>query len=208
MLSKCHYIYMPFYYWTERGNEYSLNVCCKSSVCYKGMACASMLSHVWLCVTLWTVARQAPLSMGFSRQEYWNGLPFPTPGNLPDPGIEPMSPVFPALQTDALQLSHLGRPWVTKKKKKHKNFLLKNYLLNFHLKPNPTKVHTSIEDCMQLQHFSNILSGSLGERSLQICLSLLSGSHLLFCASVSLLFKVTEFLKKWLSYEDNATLEM
>ena len=95
-----------------------------------------------------------------------------------------------------------------KKKKKHKNFLLKNYLLNFHLKPNPTKVHTSIEDCMQLQHFSNILSGSLGERSLQICLSLLSGSHLLFCTSVSLLFKVTEFLKKWLSYEDNATLEM
>ena len=53
---------------------------------------------------------QAPLSLEFSRQEYWNGLPFPTPGNLPDPGIEPMSPVFPALQTDALQLSHLGRP--------------------------------------------------------------------------------------------------
>ena len=39
----------------------------------------------------WTVARQAPLSMGFSRQEYWGGLPFPTPGDLPDPGIEPLS---------------------------------------------------------------------------------------------------------------------
>ena len=43
---------------------------------------------------LWTVACQALLSMGFSRQEYWNGLPFPSPGNLPDPGIEPMSPAL------------------------------------------------------------------------------------------------------------------
>ena len=55
-----------------------------------------------LCPTLaspWTVACQAPLSMGFSRQEYWSGLPFPSSGNLPDPGIEPMSP---ALQADCL----------------------------------------------------------------------------------------------------------
>ena len=44
--------------------------------------------------TLWTVARQAPLSMGFSRQEYWSGLPFPPPGDLPDPGIEPGSPIL------------------------------------------------------------------------------------------------------------------
>ena len=57
------------------------------------------LSHVWLFATPWTVAYQAPLSMGFSRQEYWVGLPFPSPGDLPDPGIEPGSP---ALQTDAL----------------------------------------------------------------------------------------------------------
>ena len=42
-------------------------------------------------VTPWTVACQAPRSMGFSRQEYWRGLPFPTPGNLPDPGVEPAS---------------------------------------------------------------------------------------------------------------------
>ena len=47
----------------------------------------------------WTVACQAPLSMGFSRQEYWSGLPFPSPGDLPDPGIEPRSP---ALQADDL----------------------------------------------------------------------------------------------------------
>ena len=58
-----------------------------------------LLSHVRLFVTPWTVAQQAPLSMGFSRQEYWSGLPFPSPGDLPDPGIEPRSP---ALQADAL----------------------------------------------------------------------------------------------------------
>ena len=49
------------------------------------------LSHVQLFATPWTVACQAPLSMGFSRQRYWNGLPFPTPGDLPDPGMEPVS---------------------------------------------------------------------------------------------------------------------
>ena len=50
-------------------------------------------------VTPWTLAQQAPLSMGFSRQEYWSGLPFPSPGDLPDPGIKPRSP---ALQEDSL----------------------------------------------------------------------------------------------------------
>ena len=49
--------------------------------------------------TPWTIACQAPLSMGFSRQEYWSGLPFPSPGDLPDPGIEPGSP---ALHADSL----------------------------------------------------------------------------------------------------------
>ena len=49
-------------------------------------------------VTLWTVACQDPLFMGFFRQEYWRGLPFPSPGDLPDLGIKPMSPVSPALQ--------------------------------------------------------------------------------------------------------------
>ena len=52
---------------------------------------ACVLSRFQLSVTLWTVARQAPLSMGFLRQEYWRGLPFPPPGDLPDPGIEPVS---------------------------------------------------------------------------------------------------------------------
>ena len=58
-----------------------------------------LLSHVRLFVTPWTVAYQAPLSMGFSRQEYWSGVPFPSLGDLPDPGIEPGSPT---LEVDAL----------------------------------------------------------------------------------------------------------
>ena len=54
-------------------------------------------------VTPWTEGHQAPLSMGFSRQEYWSGLPFPSPGDLPDPRIEPLSP---ELLVDSLLLSH------------------------------------------------------------------------------------------------------
>ena len=57
------------------------------------------LSHVQLFATLWTVAHQAPPSMGFSKQEYWSALPFPSPGDLPNPGIEPGSS---ALEADAL----------------------------------------------------------------------------------------------------------
>ena len=53
-----------------------------------------LLSRVQLFATPWAVAYQAPLSMGFSRQEYWSGLPFPSPGDLPDPGIEPRSPAL------------------------------------------------------------------------------------------------------------------
>ena len=53
--------------------------------------CARSLSCVQLFVTPWTVAYQAPLSMGFPKQEYWRGLSFPSPGDLPDPGIEPTS---------------------------------------------------------------------------------------------------------------------
>ena len=65
-----------------------------------------LLSRVRLFATPWTVAHQAPLSMGFSRQEYWSGLPFPSPGDLPNPGIEPRSP---ALQADALPSEPLDK---------------------------------------------------------------------------------------------------
>ena len=64
------------------------------------------LSHVQLFVTPWTIAYQAPLSMEFSRQEYWSGLPFPSPGDLHNPGIKPGSP---ALEADALQSEPSGK---------------------------------------------------------------------------------------------------
>ena len=66
----------------------------------------SHFSHVQLFVTLWTVALPAPLSMGFFRQEYWSGLPFPPPGDLPDAEIEPMSLSFLHWQVGSLPLSH------------------------------------------------------------------------------------------------------
>ena len=72
------------------------------------IGCVCVRSHVQLFVTLWTVTCQAPLSMGFFRQEYWRRLPFPTLGDLPDPEIEPTSPVSLALQVDSLPLSHRG----------------------------------------------------------------------------------------------------
>ena len=76
--------------------------------------CVLLLSHVRLFATPLTVTCQAPLSVGFSRQEYWSGLPFPSPGDLPHPGIEPKSP---ALHVDALLSELLGKthglysPW-------------------------------------------------------------------------------------------------
>ena len=73
--------------------------------CGGGGAC--MLSHVWLFATLWTVAHQIPLSMGFSRQEDWSELPVSAPRDLPDSGIEPASP---ALQADSLPSELPGKP--------------------------------------------------------------------------------------------------
>ena len=61
-------------------------------------------------VTPWTVARQAPLSMGLSRQEHWSGLPLPPPGDLPNPGLIATSPVSPPLQVDSLPTEPSGKP--------------------------------------------------------------------------------------------------
>ena len=67
--------------------------------------------HVQLFVILWiTVACHTPLTLGFSRQEYWSGLPYPPPGDLPHPGIEPMSPASPAMQEDSLPTEPRGKP--------------------------------------------------------------------------------------------------
>ena len=74
----------------------------------KLMVCACLVTcPVQLFVTLWTVAKKAPLSMKFPRQEYWSGLPLPSPGDLPDPGIELGSP---ALQEDSLPTELRGKP--------------------------------------------------------------------------------------------------
>ena len=79
--------------------------CCLRHLCV--CVCES-LSHVRLFATPWTEEQgSSPLSMGFSRQEYWSGLPFPSPGDLPDPGIKLVSP---AIQADSLLLSHQGSP--------------------------------------------------------------------------------------------------
>ena len=69
-----------------------------------------MHSHVVLFAALWIVALQAPPSMGFSRQEYWSGLPFPPAEDLPDLGIESMSPVSPVLQEDSLPTEPSRKP--------------------------------------------------------------------------------------------------
>ena len=72
---------------------------------FKECVCAQSLSRVRLCATLWTVARQTPLTMGFSRQEYWSGLLFPTPGDLPDQGSNPRLLQWQAYSSP---LSHQG----------------------------------------------------------------------------------------------------
>ena len=72
--------------------------------------CIRVLSHVRLLATQWGVACQAPLSMEFSRQEYWSGLPFPTPRDLPNPGIEPASPSSPALAEGFFTTEPPGSP--------------------------------------------------------------------------------------------------
>ena len=83
-----------------------LNVCVVSSQ-DSPMCCAWSLSRAWLFATFQTVAHQAPLPMGFSRQEYWSGLPCPPPGDLPNPGIVPRSPT---LQADSLPSEPPGKP--------------------------------------------------------------------------------------------------
>ena len=108
---------------TEDGSKASLNSLVESSHCplvptlnpitpqqsrvLRHMYYAWSLSRVQVFVTPWTVACQSPLFMGFSRQEYWSGLPFYSPGYLPNPGIDPGSP---ELKADFLPLSHWGSP--------------------------------------------------------------------------------------------------
>ena len=85
-----------------------LNIKCKILKFRDARLCVlSRFSHVQLCVTSWTEARQAPPYMRFSRQEYWNGLLCPASGDFPDPGIEPGSP---ALRAESVLSEPLGKP--------------------------------------------------------------------------------------------------
>ena len=77
---------------------------------FQDVCAYSVAQFFHLFETLWTVARQILLSMGFPRQEYWSGLPFPSPGDLPNPRIECTPPGHLLWQVDSLPLSHLGRP--------------------------------------------------------------------------------------------------
>ena len=95
-----------------------------------------VLSRVRLFATLWTVAHQGPLSMKFSRQEYWNRLPFPPPGDLLDLGIAPASPVSPALQADSFPAEPLGKP--NAKKNRNKIYFTSTRVAS--VKPNKQKI--------------------------------------------------------------------
>ena len=72
----------------------------------------SCFSHIWLFVTLWTVSHKAPLSVGFSRQEYWSGLLCPPPGDLPNPGIKSASLMSPALVSGWFTASTTSEAWI------------------------------------------------------------------------------------------------
>ena len=99
-------------------------------------------------MTPWTVAHKAPLSMKFSRQEYWSGLPCPAPGNLPNPGVKPLSPASSALQGDSLLLSYQGSPnkpvlthYYNLKARVYSDFL-SLHLVSFFLFQDPSQRHS------------------------------------------------------------------
>ena len=120
-----------------------------------------MLGCVRLFATPWTITQQAPLSMGFSRQEYWSGLPFPPPGDLPNPRIKTASSVAPALQVDSLPMSHWENP-------KTLGVILNYSLFSF---PSPICI-SSVLLCNKLYLISacwetgHTLAGSPGSKSL------------------------------------------
>ena len=102
--------------WTRKTGGHQVSIYVKLSLNSrhsKKVKVKSLTLSIWLFATPWTLVGQAPLSMGFSRQEYWSGLPFPSPGDLPDPGIEPG---FPTLQADSLLSEPPGNPRHSKKK--------------------------------------------------------------------------------------------
>ena len=109
------------------------------------------LSHVQLFMTPWTVAYEAPPTMRFSRQEYWSGLPFPSPGDLPNPGIEPGCP---ALQADALPSESPRKPNEEKpdeenQRKKNQTQKAMYYMISFQLSICPLWTNLLIQKAFQ-----------------------------------------------------------
>ena len=112
--SQCFHLIKRGIYWTSTDMK-EVRLLGKHILC--NHACVCSFSHVWLFATPWTVAHQAPLSMGFSRQLYWSGLPCSPPRDLPETWIEPASPMSPVLAggfftTSATWQAHvLPSPW-------------------------------------------------------------------------------------------------
>ena len=107
------YMHTINYHWVIKGKDILTHYVAETRghcVCVCVSVCMCVLSCVGLFATSWTVARQAPLFMNFSRQENWSGLSFPASGDLPDTGIEPLSCLLSLLHwwVDALPLHHLG----------------------------------------------------------------------------------------------------
>ena len=125
-------------------------------------ACMLSCSFMSNSGTPWTVACQAPLSMEFSRQAYWSELPFPSLGDLPNPGLEPMSPDSPASQADSLPPSHLGSWYLD-------NNVLKMLLGDENLSKlivamvTPLCEYTIVDSFQWVNYISILLGRSLGE---------------------------------------------
>ena len=114
----------------------------------------SCFSCVQLCATLWTVGHEAPLPMGFSRQEYWSGFPFPPPGDLPDPGIELRSP---ALQADYLPSEPLGKPFLLQRQES---------IAELCYKENLSSLETREQKCINYQtdsYYSDLNANTLSD---------------------------------------------
>ena len=127
-------------------------------------------SHVRLCATPWSVACQAPLSMGFSRQEYWSGLPCPPPWDLPDPGIEPTSLKSPALAGGFFTTSATWEAGVPSSLENHENHCrtsstTSSSLTVLEVGVSPERVNSSCK--AQSSPFGTDSSGPTGENSLQ-----------------------------------------
>ena len=167
------------------------------------------LSRVRLFATLWTVAHQAPPSIGFSRQEYWGGLPFPSPGDLPDPGIEPRSPV---LLADVLTLlsfredksTHRMRRWPSEPSRRWPSIyrtLERLFLLLLTSQESPSSVQSLsyvrlfATPWITARWASLSITNSWGPLKLMSIKSVMPSSHLILCRPLFLLPPIPPSIK-------------